>query len=207
MHLIRAHRSTLPRLMFTEPLNPREVQILRRVVSTQRQPDGPMVLGETVDYTARIIADAGEMPLPIVDELDMTTETRRDEPFLRFRDQLANMGVLVDRHPDVAETQLGPDEDANDPEPFDIQLKAAELPATRSAWLSAIAQADTGALINIWYQSVLGPDGGPSRIRDPGRSPPRPDRGPRRPPAHRPAGGNRSDESVRNRSRCPARRP
>lgn len=160
VHLIRAHRSTLPRLMFTEALNPREVQILRRVVSTQRQPDGPMVLGETVDYTARIIAEVGEMPLPVVDELDMTTQHRKDEPFLRFRDQLANMGVLVDRHPDVGESQLETDEDPNDPEPFDIQLKAPELPATRSAWLSAIAQADTGALINIWYQSVLGPDGG-----------------------------------------------
>lgn len=148
VHLIRAHRSTLPRLVFSHPLDPRELQVLRRVVSTQRQPDGPILLGETVDYTARIIHSGPELPLPIVDELDDEgLEHPPDEPFTRFRDQLAATGVLVDR------TR------ADDPEPFDIQLLAAQLPAERSAWLSAIAQADTGALINTWYQSILGTDG------------------------------------------------
>lgn len=56
-------------------------------------------------------------------------------------------GLLVDRSLTTDEV------------PFDIQLVAAQLPASRSAWLSAIAQADTGGLINIWYQSILGTDG------------------------------------------------
>ncbi|MGN6124987.1 MAG: carbon-phosphorus lyase complex subunit PhnI [Humibacter sp.] len=151
VHLIRAHRSTLPRLAFSHPLNPRELQILRRVVSTQRQPDGPILLGETVDYTARILHDGDELPLPIVDEHDDTPiEHPADEPFRRFRDYLFDKGVLVDRQVET------------DDEPFDIQMVAAQLPATRSAWLSYLAQADTGALINIWYQGVLGPSGYPS---------------------------------------------
>ena len=146
VHLIRAHRSTLPRLTYSEPLNPREVKLLRRVVSTQRQPDGPILLGETVDYTARIIHNSDEMPLPVVDELDGQVQRHPDEPFRRFRDYLDDKGVLVDRT-------------TTDDEPFDIQLNAAELPAHRSAWLSEISQADTGGLINIWYQSILGTDG------------------------------------------------
>lgn len=147
VHLIRAHRSTLPRLAHSVPVQPREMKLLRRVVSTQRQPDGPILLGETVDYTARILHDGDEMPLPIVEPVDDTPlEHPADEPFRRFRDYLADKGVLVDR-------SLPTDE-----EPFDIQLVAAQLPAHRSAVLSASAQADTGALINIWYQSVLGPD-------------------------------------------------
>lgn len=155
VHLIRAHRSTLPRLAFSHPLDPREVKLLRRVVSTQRQPDGPILLGETVDYTARILHDGDELPLPIVDEHrdgDDTLELEHpaDESFRRFRDYLFDKGVLVNR--------TLPD----DAEPFDIQMVAAQLPATRSAWLSYLAQADTGALINIWYQGVLGPSGYPS---------------------------------------------
>lgn len=147
VHLIRAHRSTLPRLAFSQPLNPREVELLRRVVSTQRQPDGPILLGETVDYTARILHDGDEMPLPVIENLDEAPlEHPVDEPFRRFRDYLDDKGVLVDRT-------------IEDEEPFDIQLKAPQLPAHRSAWLSEISQADTGALINIWYQSVLGTDG------------------------------------------------
>lgn len=147
VHLIRAHRSTLPRLAHSDPLRPREMEILRRVVSTQREPDGPILLGETVDYTARILHDGPDMPLPIVENLDETPlQHPADQPFRRFRDYLADKGVLVDRHRD------------DDPEPFDIQMVAAQLPAERSAILSSSAQADTGALINIWYQSVLGPD-------------------------------------------------
>jgi alpha-D-ribose 1-methylphosphonate 5-triphosphate synthase subunit PhnI len=164
VHLIRAHRSTLPRLAFSHPLNPRELQLLRRVVSTQRQPDGPILLGETVDYTARILHDGSEPPLPVVDAVEagdlsaeqlaeraaLELEHPADEPFRRFRDYLHDMGVLADR-------ALPTDE-----EPFDIQMVAPQLPATRSAWLSMMAQADTGALINIWYQGVLGPSGYPS---------------------------------------------
>lgn len=148
VHLIRAHRSTLPRLAHSVPLDPREMALLRRVVSTQRQPDGPILLGETVDYTARILHDADEPALPIVDPLrELTSEPPADEPFRRFRDYLADKGLLVDRAVE------------DDPEPFDIQMVAAQLPAERSAVLSYSSQADTGALINIWYQSVLGPDG------------------------------------------------
>lgn len=153
VHLIRAHRSTLPRLAFSHPLNPREMQILRRVVSTQRQPDGPILLGETVDYTARILHDGPDLPLPIIDEPDdveLELQHPADEPFRRFRDYLDDMGVLADRHLE------------NDEEPFDIQMVAPQLPAKRSAWLSMMSQADTGALINIWYQGVLGPRGYPS---------------------------------------------
>jgi len=148
VHLIRAHRSTLPRLAFSDPMRPREVELLRRVVSTQRQPDGPIILGETVDYTARILHDGDDLPLPIVEALDdEPLQHPADEPFRRFRDYLADKGVLVSR-------ELEEDE-----EPFDIQMVAAQLPAHRSAVLSASAQADTGALINIWYQSVIGPEG------------------------------------------------
>jgi alpha-D-ribose 1-methylphosphonate 5-triphosphate synthase subunit PhnI len=148
VHLIRAHRSTLPRFAFTDPLNPREMELLRRVVSTQRQPDGPILLGETVDYTARILHDPDDMPLPVLEDLDdAPLEHPADEPFRRYRDYLDDKGVLADRSL------------AEDDEPFDIQMVAPQLPAPRSALLSSMAQADTGALINIWYQSVLGPEG------------------------------------------------
>lgn len=148
VHLIRAHRATLPRFFLTEPLNPREVELMRRVVSTQRDPDGPIILGETVDYTARIIHEGEGAPLPVIENLDDTPiEHPEDKPFKRFRDWMADQGLLVDRTLDT------------DEEPFDIQLVAAQLPASRSAWLSAIAQADTGGVINIWYQSILGTDG------------------------------------------------
>ncbi|WP_217428448.1 carbon-phosphorus lyase complex subunit PhnI [Microlunatus speluncae] len=150
VHLLRAHRSTLPRLAYSEPVQPRELELLRRIVPAHRKPDGPQLLGETVDYTARLIHLGGEPPLPVepIESVDHDqAEPEPDEPFRRYRDYLADRGVLVDRS------------DPADPEPFDLALVAPQLPAERSALLSAMALAETGGLINIWYQSIIGPDG------------------------------------------------
>lgn len=154
VHLLRAHRSTLPRLAYSEPVNPRELELLRRIVPAHRKPDGPQLLGETVDYTARLLhaPDApwdSEPPLPVEPPApdDEPTEPPQDVPFRRYRDYLADRGVLADRH------------DPDDPEPFDLAMVAPQLPADRSALLSAMALAETGGLINIWYQSIIGPDG------------------------------------------------
>ncbi len=46
-----------------------------------------------------------------------------------------------------------------DPEPFDIARVPARPPAPRSAVLAAMARAETGALVALWYRSILGPDG------------------------------------------------
>ncbi|MEV0621389.1 carbon-phosphorus lyase complex subunit PhnI [Nonomuraea sp. NPDC050404] len=146
VHLLRAHRSTLPRLAFSEPVRPREMQILRRIVPAHRRPDGPQLLGETVDYTARLLHD-GSAALPIEVDDDRPLEHPADEPFQRYRDYLAGRDVLAGRGP------------ATDEEPFDLAMVAPQLPAHRSALLSAMALAETGGLINIWYHSILGPDG------------------------------------------------
>jgi alpha-D-ribose 1-methylphosphonate 5-triphosphate synthase subunit PhnI len=163
VHLLRAHRSTLPRLAFSEPVLPREMEILRRIVPAHRLPDGPQLLGETVDYTARLLQNGDESPLPVErseqdqherseqdqqpSEQTATARQWPDEEFQRYRDYLAERGVLADRTP------------TDDPEPFDLAMVAPQLPAERSALLSAMAMAETGGLINIWYQSIIGPDG------------------------------------------------
>jgi alpha-D-ribose 1-methylphosphonate 5-triphosphate synthase subunit PhnI len=151
VHLIRAHRSTLPRLAYSEPVLPRELEVLRRIVPAHRKPDGPQLLGETVDYTARLLHLGAEPPLPVEPATAESTDPSdpvADEPFRRYRDYLADRGVLVER-----------EEGGADPEPFDLALMAPQLPAERSALLSAMAVAETGGLINIWYQSIIGPDG------------------------------------------------
>ena len=65
VHLLRAHRSTLPRLAFTEPIDPDTMALCRRVVPAHRSPDGPQMLGETVDYSPRLIREGFEDPLGV----------------------------------------------------------------------------------------------------------------------------------------------
>ncbi|MDA3626934.1 carbon-phosphorus lyase complex subunit PhnI [Saccharopolyspora sp. WRP15-2] len=148
-HLVRAHRSTLPRLAVTEPVDTDEMVVLRRIVPANRTPDGPQLLGRTTDYTGRLLERPENRPEPeqsTVDECaDRTSEQRHPR---RFYQLLRDLDLVVEHG-----------EPAEDPEPFDITRRAARPPAPRSAVLSSMARAETGALVGLWYRSILGPDG------------------------------------------------
>lgn len=151
-HLVRAHRSALPRLARSEPVDPDEMVVLRRIVPAHRTPDGPQLLGRTSDYTGRLLerpdgppeAMDGRPPEPAV-RADAERHPRR------FSELLREMDLLVDHRP--------ADPTAPSPEPFDVTRRPARPPAPRSAVLASMARAETGALVGLWYRSVLGPDG------------------------------------------------
>lgn len=155
VHLLRAHRSTLSRLTFSLPIDPDGMALFRRVVPAHREPDGPQLLGETVDYSPRLIRRGGAGdPLHAGlaelagDEKPIDPEERYpDRPVQRYTRFLAERGLLADRH------------DPTDPEPVDLALNPITLPAPRSALLSSMSLAETGALVNLWYRGVIGPDG------------------------------------------------
>ncbi|MFD8279071.1 carbon-phosphorus lyase complex subunit PhnI [Streptomyces solisilvae] len=150
-HLLRAQRSTLPRLAVSEPVDPGEMTVLRRIVPAFRQPDGPQLLGRTSDYTGRLLERPEGPPEPphentaLVGNATERTEEQRNPR--RFLDLLRKLDL-------VAEGRT-----ADDPEPHDITRKPARPPADRSAVLAAMARAESGALVALWYRSILGPDG------------------------------------------------
>ncbi|HTF51335.1 MAG TPA: carbon-phosphorus lyase complex subunit PhnI [Pseudonocardia sp.] len=164
-HLLRAYRSTLPRLAVGEPVDPDELLILRRIVPAFREPEGPQLLGRTTDYTGRLLEkpagppgengqartnghDTNGHPAPGTPATNGTRAAdgahRRPR---RFLDLLRELDLAVDHR------------DGSDPEPFDITRSPARPPAPRSAALAAMARAETGALVALWYRSILGPDG------------------------------------------------
>jgi alpha-D-ribose 1-methylphosphonate 5-triphosphate synthase subunit PhnI len=154
VHLLRAYKSTLPRIAVAKVLNANDIDPERRVVPAFREPGGPQILGRSTDYTARMLKptlDPGSEP--------RNEDTCRAEPpteyaplerapeMRRMSDVLRDMGLLVDRRRD------------DDPDPFDITRHPAKPPAPRSALLSTMSRAETGALVNQWYRNILGPDG------------------------------------------------
>ena len=165
-HLVRAYRSTLPRLAYTAPVDADDLELLRRIVPAYQQPPGPQLLGRTTDYTGRmLVADSGTSPADppgsggdqLAVEVDPLTEpdgTEATEPLGaeerragRLLDLLRELDLVVDRRRD------------DDPEPVDITRQAVRPPAPRSARLAVMARAETGALVNLWYRNILGPDG------------------------------------------------
>jgi alpha-D-ribose 1-methylphosphonate 5-triphosphate synthase subunit PhnI len=150
-HLVRAHRSTLPRLAVSEPVDPAEMVVLRRIVSAHRDPGGPQLLGRTTDYTGRLLERPAGPPAPEAPAESSPVPKRTPEQRHpgRFSDLLRKLDLLVDHH---AEQQ-------DDPEPVDVARQSARPPAPRSAVLASMARAETGALVGLWYRSILGPDG------------------------------------------------
>jgi alpha-D-ribose 1-methylphosphonate 5-triphosphate synthase subunit PhnI len=162
-HLLRSYRSTLPRFTYTTPVDADDMVVLRRIVPAFRNPPGPQLLGRTTDYTGRLLdtndevtqRTAAEKMAAYLDERvtftdapgesdEAPTNNRRPR---RLLDLLRDLDAVVDRRL------------ADDPEPFDITRHPARPPATRSARLATMARAETGALVNVWYRNILGPDG------------------------------------------------
>ena len=178
-HLLRAYRSTLPRLAVGEPVDPDELFILRRIVPAFRQPDGPQLLGRTSDYTGRMLEKPAIKPPPTLrGTTNGTASNNHKANNHKANNHKANnhkantsngaasrQRTQAERHPRrfldlLRELDLAVDHrDGTDPEPFDITRSPARPPAPRSAVLAAMARAETGALVALWYRSILGPDG------------------------------------------------
>ncbi len=157
-HLLRAYRSTRPRLASGLTVHADELEILRRIVPAYRVPPGPQLLGRTLDYVGRLL-DTGQparRPAPgngsaaavngseAVNGSAAEPERRRPG---RLLDLLRTQGMVRDRRRD------------DDPEPYDVTREPVRPGVPRSARLSVMARAETGALVNIWYRNILGPDG------------------------------------------------
>jgi alpha-D-ribose 1-methylphosphonate 5-triphosphate synthase subunit PhnI len=170
-HLVRSHRSRLPRFGSTAAISADEIEIMRRVVPAFRQPEGPQLLGRTVDYTGRLLEQLDEdtaradsiaagfdpdrkgsavedldrngSPATDADAGQPTNGARRPRRLLKM---LRDLDLLVDRRR------------SDDPEPYDVTRNPVRPGVPRSARLSVMARAETGALVNLWYRNILGPD-------------------------------------------------
>jgi alpha-D-ribose 1-methylphosphonate 5-triphosphate synthase subunit PhnI len=160
-HLVRAYQSSLPRLAVTEPADPDELTVLRRIAPASRTPDGLQLLGRTTDYMARVLERPAGPPEATADDAAALQEAggaaAGHEPAepdgqarrpRRFSELLAKLDLTVTHEQAPA-----------DDEPFDVTRSAARPPAPRSAVLSSMARAETGALVALWYRSIRGPDG------------------------------------------------
>jgi alpha-D-ribose 1-methylphosphonate 5-triphosphate synthase subunit PhnI len=156
-HLLRAYRSTRMRLAQPVTVHADELEILRRIVPAYRVPPGPQLLGRTLDYVGRLLEvrtgppaapDPNDpkptAPEPATAEPDTGRNGRHPG---RLLDLLRSQGMIRDRRRD------------DDPEPHDITRDPVRPGAPRSARLSVMARAETGALVNLWYRNILGPDG------------------------------------------------
>ena len=140
--LLRAFRSTLPRLGNSEPVDTAAMAVRRRISSAFKDVPGGQVLGPTYDYTHRLLDFAlasGEEP---------QAAARADAP---LADRLSRVIDVLGR-----EGLIEPEGPGDGAGPSDITREPLVFPAPRDARLQNLARADEGFLLALAYSSQRG---------------------------------------------------
>jgi alpha-D-ribose 1-methylphosphonate 5-triphosphate synthase subunit PhnI len=136
--LVRAYRTTLPRLGASRPIDTGAMTCDRRVSATFKDVPGGQVLGPTFDYTHRLIDFAEAAG---IDPAALAGAAPDARP--RVSDHLRREGLLRD-------------EPSGDVTPPDLTREPIQLPADRAIRLQALTRADEGFLLGLAYSTQRG---------------------------------------------------
>jgi alpha-D-ribose 1-methylphosphonate 5-triphosphate synthase subunit PhnI len=143
--LIRAYRTTLPRLTASRPVDTGAMAVDRRVSATFKDLPGGQVLGPTFDYTHRLL------------DFALMAEGPSDAPSSA---PVAEGGPVAQRVPHVTSflNRDGLIEAAtpSDTTPPDLTREPMELPATRPLRLQALTRGDEGFVLSMAYSTQRG---------------------------------------------------
>ena len=158
--LLRAYRTTLPRLGYSEPLDTARMQLVRRVSAAFKDVPGGQLLGPTYDYTQRLLdfsllAEEGaqEKPFALSQSKGPSTSSGQAElspnefgctPVPRINDLMQREGLL--EIPALAGEQP----------PGDLTREPLMFPADRALRLQALSRGDEGWLLALGYSTQRG---------------------------------------------------
>ncbi|VVE37449.1 carbon-phosphorus lyase complex subunit PhnI [Pandoraea anhela] len=184
--LLRAYRTTLPRLGTTKPLDTAAMRLSRRISATFKDVPGGQVLGATYDYTQRLLdfallaeGETADDSLPgettgtpastpaTTNTTNATKATEATEP--KAATPAATVGTpdIPDVPPIAATTRITDimkrdgllealSTDSSDPEPHDLVHSPLFTPASRTARLQNLARGDEGFLLALGYSTQRG---------------------------------------------------
>ena len=155
--LLRAYRTTLPRLGYTLPLDTARIALVRRISATFKEVPGGQLLGPTYDYTQRLLdfallaEDDSTCSSPAATdaqqagkETDAAAIAAASASVPRINELLAREGLLETPHPEDAAP------------PGDLTREPLMFPAERALRLQALARGDEGWLLGMGYSTQRG---------------------------------------------------
>ena len=138
--LIRAYRTTLPRLGHATPVETAQMAVTRRISATFKDAPGGQILGPTFDYTHRLLDFTlmanGEAP-------NAPQALTKAAPVPHITTFLGRDGLIEAAQPD-------------DTPPPDLTREPMELPASRATRLQAITRGDEGYILPLAYSTQRG---------------------------------------------------
>ncbi|MEA9389660.1 carbon-phosphorus lyase complex subunit PhnI [Acerihabitans sp. TG2] len=140
--LLRAYRTTLPRLAVSQPLVTQAMRLERRISAVYKDLPGGQVLGPTYDYTHRLL----DFSL-LAQGLEVPPITTEAEPLP------ASCSHVFDLL--SAQQFVSPEHDDGTP-PDDITRHPPAYPCSRSARLQQLVRGDEGFLLALSYSGQRG---------------------------------------------------
>ncbi|MEM9009105.1 MAG: carbon-phosphorus lyase complex subunit PhnI [Cyanobacteria bacterium P01_F01_bin.86] len=182
--LLRAYRTTLPRLYYSNPIDTRCITLQRRISAIFKDTPGGQKLGPTFDYIHRLLdfklaAEDNQFSTPASEDAEA------DELTPRVLDLLAQEGLVErqqgigSRESGVGSRELGvgsrelvvgsresgvrgdsatqsASQSATPSPPFDLTRQSLTTPTTRDARLQNLARGDEGFLLSMAYSTQRG---------------------------------------------------
>src|SRR5436190_261061 len=150
--LLRAYRSTVPRIDYSLPAEGVRMRLLRHISATFKDIPGGQLLGPSRDYQLRLLntllkqesSESVQQYLAHIEEKADTVRVRQDPTagptqFPKVIESMRAQGILSEP-PSQEQAEA-------DTEPYDITRHALTFPAPRSARLQVLAQADAGSVL------------------------------------------------------------
>ena len=146
--LIRAYRTTLPRLASSRPVDTGAMAVDRRISATFKDLPGGQVLGPTFDYTHRLLDFAlmaeGATPKEKVPSPPVGQGSAESESHVPHVTDFLNRDGLIEEEA-LSETM-----------PPDLTREPMELPANRALRLQALTRGDEGFVLSMAYSTQRG---------------------------------------------------
>lgn len=150
--LLRAHRSTLPRLYYSTVTDTRDMFVIRRISASFKDIPGGQILGASHDYLHRLL-DFTILKETEVDVLKKKADfegkdvpeqsSLKLEKLPKVMDYLRNEG-LIHEFP------------IDNEEPDDITKESLTFPSSRSERLQILTRGQTGAVVSLGYAGLRG---------------------------------------------------
>jgi len=141
--LLRAFKNTLRRIEYSEPVDCKEMRVVRRISSAFKDLPGGQILGATKDYSLRLLNF--DEPGEIIKEKDFTIS------------KLTGFDGKLPKVSEYVRDYLIIDEEKTDKGMRDITKEPITFPdPPRSAVLQCLTMGEEGALVMLAYSSLRG---------------------------------------------------
>ncbi|WP_117194377.1 carbon-phosphorus lyase complex subunit PhnI [Rhizobium terrae] len=144
--LLRAYRTTQPRLAIAEPVRQKDLFTVRRISAAFKDIPGGQILGPTLDYSHRllnidVLNGADFVPEPVEQAAEPAPAT---QPSLA--DWQKAQGLIADFQSEPVPLEEIPD----------VTREPLLFPASRAHKLQSLARADTGGTLALGYSTMRG---------------------------------------------------